>query len=53
LQYRYIPEKGGLYKKMKIGEQAVSLAQLKVSSKQEAKKVTELFIKFEMQSWWN
>jgi len=49
----YMPEERGLYKKMKIGEQAVYLAQLKGLSKQEAtRKVKEWFIKFEMQSWW-
>jgi ABC-2 type transport system ATP-binding protein len=50
----YMPEERGLYKKMKIGEQALYLAQLKGLSKQEAlQKVKEWFIKFEMQSWWN
>jgi ABC-2 type transport system ATP-binding protein len=50
----YMPEERGLYKKMKIGEQAVYLAQLKGLGKQEAtQKVREWFIKFEMQSWWN
>src|SRR5882762_6775482 len=50
----YMPEERGLYKKMKIGEQAVYLAQLKGLSKQEATlKVKEWFVKFEMQSWWN
>jgi ABC-2 type transport system ATP-binding protein len=50
----YMPEERGLYKKMKIGEQAVYLAQLKGLPKQEAiKKVKEWFVKFEMQTWWN
>ncbi|MBS1600977.1 MAG: ATP-binding cassette domain-containing protein [Bacteroidetes bacterium] len=50
----YMPEERGLYKKMKIGEQAVYLAQLKGLGKHEAiEKVKEWFIKFEMQSWWN
>ena len=50
----YMPEERGLYKKMKIGEQAVYLAQLKGLSKQDAtRKVKEWFVKFEMQSWWN
>jgi len=50
----YMPEERGLYKKMKIGEQAVYLAQLKGLSKQVAlERVKEWFIKFEMQSWWN
>ena len=50
----YMPEERGLYKKMKIGEQAVYLAQLKGMSKADAmQKVKEWFIRFEMQSWWN
>lgn len=50
----YMPEERGLYKKMKVGEQAMYLAQLKGMSKQEAfAKVKEWFEKFEMQSWWN
>jgi ABC-2 type transport system ATP-binding protein len=53
-QIGYMPEERGLYKKMKIGEQAVYLAQLKGLSKSEALvKVKEWFVKFEMQSWWN
>jgi ABC-2 type transport system ATP-binding protein len=50
----YMPEERGLYKKMKIGEQAVFLSRLKGLSKEEAiARVKEWFIKFEMQSWWN
>ncbi len=50
----YMPEERGLYKKMKIGEQAIYLAQLKGLSKSVAvEKVKEWFLKFEMQSWWN
>jgi ABC-2 type transport system ATP-binding protein len=50
----YMPEERGLYKKMKIGEQAVYLARLKGLSQAEAtQKVKEWFIRFEMQSWWN
>ncbi len=50
----YMPEERGLYKKMKVGEQAMYLAQLKGMSKQDAfVKVKEWFEKFEMQSWWN
>jgi ABC-2 type transport system ATP-binding protein len=50
----YMPEERGLYKKMKIGEQAVYLAQLKGLSRTEAtEKIKEWFVKFEMQSWWN
>jgi len=50
----YMPEERGLYKKMKIGDQALYLAQLKGLSKQEAMKlIKEWFVKLEMQSWWN
>lgn len=50
----YMPEERGLYKKMKIGEQALYLAQLKGLSRSVAmERVKEWFIKFEMQSWWN
>src|ERR1700679_3936305 len=49
----YMPEERGLYKKMKIGEQAVYLAQLKGMSRSDAtRKVKEWFVRFEMQSWW-
>lgn len=50
----YMPEERGLYKKMKIGEQALYLAQLKGMSRRDAmKKIREWFVKFEMESWWN
>ena len=50
----YMPEERGLYKKMKIGEQTLYLAQLKGLSRADAtKKVKEWFTKFDMQSWWN
>lgn len=50
----YMPEERGLYKKMKVGEQAMYLAQLKGLSKQDAfTKVKHWFEKFEMESWWN
>ncbi|MCU0396038.1 MAG: ATP-binding cassette domain-containing protein [Chitinophagaceae bacterium] len=50
----YMPEERGLYKKMKIGEQALYLAQLKGMSRADAMHaVKEWFVKFEMQSWWN
>ena len=49
----YLPEERGLYKKMKVGEQALYLARLKGLSKSDAlKKLKELFIKFEIQAWW-
>jgi ABC-2 type transport system ATP-binding protein len=50
----YMPEERGMYKKMKIGEQALYLAQLKGLSKAEAtEKIKYWFKKFEMESWWN
>src|SRR6478736_7502289 len=50
----YMPEERGLYKKMKIGEQALYLAQLKGLSKSDAmQKIKYWFNKFEMNSWWN
>lgn len=50
----YMPEERGLYKKMKIGEQALYLAMLKGMNRHDAmKKIKEWFVKFEMQSWWN
>ena len=50
----YMPEERGLYKKMKIGEQALYLAQLKGLSRQDAmRKIKTWFVKFEMESWWN
>lgn len=50
----YMPEERGLYKKMKIGEQAMYLAQLKGMSRTEARaQLREWFIKFDMQSWWD
>ncbi|WDF70605.1 ABC transporter ATP-binding protein [Sphingobacterium oryzagri] len=49
----YLPEERGLYKKMKIGEQMLYLAQLKGLSKSEAKrKIQYWFEKLDMQSWW-
>jgi len=50
----YLPEERGLYKKMKVGEQAVYLAQLKGMSKRDA--ITQLkiwFDKFDIGSWWD
>jgi ABC-2 type transport system ATP-binding protein len=50
----YMPEERGLYKKMKIGEQAVYLARLKGLSKADAMtQVKDWFVRLEMQSWWN
>ncbi|HEY4936568.1 MAG TPA: ABC transporter ATP-binding protein [Puia sp.] len=50
----YMPEERGLYKKMKIGEQAIYFARLKGLSATEANsQVKDWFTRFEMQSWWN
>lgn len=50
----YLPEERGLYKKMKVGEQALYLARLKGMSKIDAlKKLKYWFEKFEIQSWWD
>ncbi len=50
----YMPEERGLYKKMKIGEQAMYLAQLKGLSRADAmQKIKYWFKKLEMESWWN
>lgn len=50
----YMPEERGLYKKMKVGEQALYLAQLKGLSHREAKeKIGVWFERFGMESWWN
>ncbi|TAF53284.1 MAG: ATP-binding cassette domain-containing protein [Sphingobacteriia bacterium] len=50
----YMPEERGLYKKMKIGEQALYLAQLKGMEKAEAmEKIKYWFRKLEMETWWN
>lgn len=50
----YLPEERGLYKKMKVGEQALYLAQLKGLSKAEAKKrLRYWFDRLEIGDWWN
>jgi ABC-2 type transport system ATP-binding protein len=50
----YLPEERGLYKKMKVGEQAVYLAQLKGMSQKEAtKKLKVWFDKFDILQWWD
>jgi len=50
----YLPEERGLYKTMKVGEQALYLAQLKGLSKSEAKKRLKIwFEKLEIGDWWN
>lgn len=50
----YLPEERGLYKSMKVGEQALYLAQLKGMNKAEAKKRLKYwFEKLEIGDWWN
>ena len=50
----YLPEERGLYKTMKVGEQALYLAQLKGMSKIEAKKrLMDWFERLEIGDWWN
>ena len=50
----YMPEERGLYKKMKIGEQAIFFARLKGMSRKDAtKQLKEWFEKFGIQDWWN
>ena len=50
----YLPEERGLYKKMKVGEQALYLARLKGMSKAEAtKRLKERFDRWDMGDWWN
>ncbi len=50
----YMPEERGLYKKMKIGEQALYLARLKGLSKSQAmERIKYWFTRLGMESWWN
>lgn len=54
LDIGYLPEERGLYKKMKVGEQAIYLARLKGLSRSDAiKNLTYWFEKFEIREWWN
>ena len=49
----YMPEERGLYRKMKVGDQALYLAQLKGMSASAAQKaLKEWFIRFGIQDWW-
>ena len=53
-QIGYLPEERGLYKKMKIGEQAIYLAQLKgMSHRDAARNLKQWFEKFDIMPWWN
>ncbi len=50
----YLPEERGLYKKMKVGEQAIFFARLKGLSRREAiTRLKQWFIKFGIEEWWN
>ena len=50
----YRPEERGLYRKMKVGDQAMYLAQLKgMSARDAAVELKKWFVRFEIQDWWN
>lgn len=50
----YLPEERGLYKKMKVGEQALYFAQLKGMSESKAKQILKSwFERMEIESWWD
>ena len=50
----YLPEERGLYRKMKVGEQAMYFAQLKgMSSSEAASELKKWFVRFGIESWWN
>ena len=50
----YLPEERGLYRKMKVGDQAMYLAQLKgMSATEAASELKKWFVRFDMQDWWN
>ena len=50
----YLPEERGLYRKMKVGDQAMYLAKLKgMSSRDAARELKGWFVKFGIQDWWN
>lgn len=50
----YLPEERGLYKKMKVGDQALYLARLKgLSTSDATRELKQWFIKFGIQAWWN
>ena len=50
----YLPEERGLYRKMKVGDQAMYFAQLKgMSSREAAIELKKWFVKFGIESWWN
>ena len=50
----YLPEERGLYRKMKVGDQAMYLAQLKgMSARDAAVELKKWFVRFGIQDWWN
>ena len=50
----YLPEERGLYRKMKVGEQAMYFARLKgMSSREAAAELKKWFVRFGIESWWN
>ena len=50
----YMPEERGLYRKMKVGEQAMFLARLKgMSTKDAETELKKWFVRFGIESWWN
>ena len=50
----YLPEERGLYRKMKVGEQAMYLAQLKgMTAREAAAELKKWFVRFGIESWWN
>jgi len=50
----YLPEERGLYRKMKVGDQCMYLAQLKgMSSREAAQELKKWFVRFEITDWWN
>jgi len=52
-QIGYLPEERGLYKKMKVGDQLMYLAQLKGLSKAEAQsRLKDWFIRLDIKDWW-
>ena len=50
----YLPEERGLYRKMKVGDQAMYLAQLKgMSARDASNELKKWFVRFGIESWWN
>jgi ABC-2 type transport system ATP-binding protein len=50
----YLPEERGLYRKMKVGDQCMYLAQLKgMSSREAAVELKKWFVRFDIADWWN